>query len=156
MFRGNDGRLYENVWTRHGWKRNEVGTEYPHQCVGCEAVISNLNRCRHSINGVPQTCEKCERKPNEIKRTSARGILALHRHIEARRSTVKEARKPIREIHRDIAVRYIQRFHGSTFTVPTAPDDADIYLRNAFGLTIAKVMPTDRYPKVPKVDDLPF
>ena len=90
-----------------------------------------------------------------MKRASARVHLKLHRHIEARRNTPKEA-KPIRDIHRDIACRYIQRFDGSTFAVPTAADDADIYLRNALGLTIAKVMPTDRYPKPAEVFDLPF
>ena len=104
-----------------------------------------------------KTCGNCHRE-NELKRASARAVLTLHRHIEARRNTVKEARKPIREIHRDIAVRYIQRFNGSTFSVQTAADDCDIYLRNAFALTIAKVLATDKYPSDAEtpVQDLPF
>ena len=155
MYRGNDGRLYEQVWTRDGWKPVEVGTEYPHQCVSCDAIISHLNRSRHSINGVPQTCEQCERA-NELKRSSARVVLKLHRHLQARRA-VKEARKPIREIHRDTACRYIQMFNGSTFVVQTDADDCIIYLRNAYALTIAKVKATDKYPTEPEgVDNLPF
>jgi len=104
-----------------------------------------------------KSCGACHRE-NAIKRQSARVTLKLHRHItETRKNTPKDARKPIRDIHRDIACRYIARFDGSTFAVPTAPDDADIYLRNTYGLTIAKVLPTDRYPKPVEVfDDIPY
>ena len=102
-----------------------------------------------------KTCGACYRH-NELKRASARVVLKIHRHIEARRNIAKDARKPIKEIHRDIAARYITRFDGSTFAVQTDVDDADIYLRNAFGLTIAKVLATDRYPKPVEVFDLPF
>lgn len=102
-----------------------------------------------------KSCGACHRE-NELKRSSARVVLKLQRHIEARRNTPKDARKPLRDIHRDTACRYIQRFDGSTFVVPTAEDNADIYLRNAFGLTIAKVMPTDRYSQPAEVFDLPF
>ena len=149
-------RLYEKVWTRDGWKENEVGTEYPHQCMQCDAVISNVNRSTHSINGVPQKCERCHHA-SEISEVSARIRQKLNAHFAARKNTVKEARKPIREIHRDIAVRYVKMFHGSTFAVQTAADDSEIYLRNAFALTIAKVLATDKYPiRSPQVQDLPF
>ena len=102
-----------------------------------------------------KSCGNCHRQ-NELKRASARVMLKIHRHIEARRNTPKGSQKTIKDIHRDIAMRYITRFDGSTFAVPIAEDDAEIYLRNAFGLTIAKVMPTDKYPKPAPVFDLPF
>ena len=39
----------------------------------------------------------------------------------------------------------------------TGPDTADIYLRNFFALTIAKVLSTDKYPpKHLEVFDLPY
>ena len=132
----------------HAW-RTDYRCERP--AVTCENCGKHYPRGKDEGNATYigyalKTCGNCYRE-NELKRASAREtVLTLHRHLEARRNTVKEARKPIREIHRDIACRYIQRFDGSTFLVPTAPDDADIYLRNAFGLTIAKVMPTERYP----------
>ena len=156
MFRRGD-RLYEQVWTRDGWKDVEVGREYPHQCVNCDAVISNLNRSKHTINGVPHKCEKCYRR-SEIAVVADRIRRQLEAHLAARKQhAIKEARRPIREIHRDIAIRYIQRFNGSTFHVQTAADDSDIYLRNAFALTIAKVLATDKYPsQAPPVQDLPF
>ena len=101
-----------------------------------------------------KTCGECHRH-NEIKRLSARVVLRLHRHITARTQTVKES-KPIKEIHRDIACRYISRFDGSTFAVPISENQADIYLRNAFGLTIARVSMFDRYPKPVAVQALPY
>ena len=127
---------------------DNCGTHYP-----CGKDEGNATYIGYAL----KTCGNCHRE-NELKRASARAVLTLHRHIEARRNTVKEARKPIREIHRDIAVRYIQRFNGSTFSVQTAADDCDIYLRNAFALTIAKVLATDKYPSDAEtpVQDLPF
>jgi len=127
--------------------------------VTCEGCRTHYPRGKDEGNATYigyslKTCGNCHRQ-NELKRSSARVMLKLHRHITARMNTPKEA-KPIRGIHRDIAARYITRFHGSTFAVPTAEDNADIYLRNTYGLTIAKVIPTDRYPKAVEVFDLPF
>ena len=62
----------------------------------------------------------------------------------------------IRKIHRDVAVRYIERFGGSTFVVQTEIDDCKIYLQNSLGLTTATVSMFDKFPKPPEniVDDL--
>ena len=64
----------------------------------------------------------------------------------------------IRKIHRDVAVRYRERFGGSTFVVQTEIDDREIYLRNSLGLTIATVSIFDKFPKPPEtiVDGLPL
>ena len=63
----------------------------------------------------------------------------------------------IRKIHRDVAVRYIERFGGSTFVVQTEIDDCETYLRNSLGLTIATVSQFEKFPKPPAfVDDLPL
>ena len=55
---------------------------------------------------------------------------------------------------RDVARRYIQRFGGSTFSVQTAADDAEIYLRNRQGTPIATVSLLNRFPE--KVDPSTF
>ena len=52
-----------------------------------------------------------------------------------------------RRVNRDVACRYIRRFGGSTFSVQTAIDDCEIYLRNCLGLTIATVSMFDKFPK---------
>ena len=62
-----------------------------------------------------------------------------------------------KRVNRDVACRYIQRFGGSTFSVQTAIDDCEIYLRNAFGFPIATVSMFDKFPKVsPVFDDIPY
>ncbi|MDE0397282.1 MAG: hypothetical protein OXL96_05685 [Candidatus Poribacteria bacterium] len=138
--------------------RDDYRSERP--AVTCESCGAHYPRGKDTRNATYigfslKTCGACYRH-NELKRASARGVLKLHRHIMARKNTPKGS-QPIKEVHRDTAARYITRFHGSTFAVPTAEDNADIYLRNAFGLTIAKVLATDRYPRSPvEVFDLPF
>ena len=94
-----------------------------------------------------KSCGECQRK-------TAHRNASLQAHIQAHQA-IHPARG-LRTIHRDIACRYISLFDGSTFAVQTDADDADIYLRNVFGLTIAKVLSTDRYPKPVEVFDLPF
>ena len=65
--------------------------------------------------------------------------LKLARHIaKARRKRV---------IYRDVAVRYLERFGGSTFAVQVAVDQSEIYLENAKGQVIGKVSSLDQYPK---------
>ena len=54
-----------------------------------------------------------------------------------------------RRVNRDVVCRYIRRFSGSTFSVQTAADDCEIYLRDRHGKTIATVSLFDRYPKPP-------
>ena len=147
-------RCTERDW--HAW-RTDYRCQRP--AVTCEGCGRHYQRGEDEGNATfigyaLKSCGDCHRH-NAIKRQSARVVLKLHRHIEARRNTPKDS-KGIKDIHRDTAFRYIQRFDGSTFAVPTAEDDADIYLRNAFGLTIAKVLPTDKYPKPVEVFDLPF
>ena len=144
----------EDAW--RAW-REDYRSERP--AVTCEGCGTHYPRGKDEGNATYigyslKTCGACHRE-NELKRASARVSLKLHRHITARKNTPKGS-QPIKEVHRDTAARYITRFDGSTFAVPTAEDNAEIYLRNAYGLTIAKVMPTDRYPHPAEVFDLPF
>ena len=151
MYRGADSRLYEKVWTRDGYKPVEVGREYPHQCVSCDAVISHGNRSTHSINGIPQKCEKCHRYA-EIRKVTQRIRKRIDEHLAS-----QEAGN--RRVHRDIACRYIAQFGGQTYSVQTDVDDCTVYLKNAHGKTIARVSMFDRYPKLPKTADfheMPF
>lgn len=55
---------------------------------------------------------------------------------------------------RDVACRYIARFGGSTFAVQTDADDAEIYLRDKHGETIATVSLLNRFPE--PVDERQF
>ena len=67
------------------------------------------------------------------------------------------SRNGIRKIHRDVAIRYIERFGGSTFVVQTEIDDCEIYLRNAFGLAIATVSMFDKFPKTVEIaTEIPY
>lgn len=62
-----------------------------------------------------------------------------------------------RRVNRDVVCRYIQRFGGSTFSVPIAHDDIEIYLRDTHGRTIATVSLFDKFPKPVEIhDDIPF
>ena len=64
-----------------------------------------------------------------------------------------------RRVFRDTVCRYIRRFGGSTFSVQTAADDCEIYLRDKHGRTLASVSFLDRYPKPPAPStfaDMPF
>ena len=93
-----------------------------------------------------KSCEECQRIRREKSRQD---------HFQAR---LVASRNGIRKIHRDVAIRYIERFGGSTFVVQTEIDDCEIYLRNFLGLTIATVSQFDKFQKPPEniVDDLPL
>ena len=144
---------------KDAWRawREDYRSERPAvTCEGCGTHYPRGNQDTGNatyIGYALKTCGACHRH-NELKRASARNLLKLHRHISARQNTKDGA--IIKEVHRDIACRYIQRFDGSTFAVQTAADDAIIYLRNAFGLTIATVKPTDKFPKPVVIHDLPY
>ena len=146
--------------TAQQWRAWREDYRCTRPAVTCEACGTHYPRGKDEGNATYigyslKTCGACHRE-NELKRASARVSLKIHRHITARKNTPKGSLKPIKEVHRDTAARYITRFDGSTFAVPTAEDNADIYLRNTFGLTIAKVLATDRYPNPAPVFDLPF
>ena len=104
-----------------------------------------------SINGKATGCTACI--PSERKRdmhTAKTRIMAqLARHIAKQRQ---------RTIYRDVAVRYLQRFGGQTFSVRTGIDTADIYLENAKGQILGSVSYSDKYPKPPDTDysDIPY
>ena len=120
----------------------------PKQCKRCSAVIGGGNRSKHSINGVPQKCEKCERcyRHSEIQKVSAR----IRKRIDDWQAT-RDAGN--RKVHRDIACRYIALHAGETYAIQTEIDDFKIFLRNADGTTIAEVLPTDKFPKLPSTAD---
>lgn len=61
--------------------------------------------------------------------------------------------------YRDVACRYIAMFGGETFSVQTAFDDCEIYLRDKHGETIATVSLLNRFSEhvdTARFDDLPF
>lgn len=105
------------------------------------------------INNVAKGCTACIRDPHqrEIAKAASRCRLTLARHIaKARRN------KPI---FRDVAVRYLERYGGQTFSVQTEADEAEIYLENAKGQIIGSVSYLDKYPKPPADSvfaDMPF
>ena len=64
-----------------------------------------------------------------------------------------------KEVGRDIARRYLARFGGRTFRVPTAHDDFEIYLVNRENEAIATISIFDRFPKPvdeSTLTDIPF
>lgn len=61
-----------------------------------------------------------------------------------------------RRVNRDVVCRYITRFGGSTFSMQTAADDCEIYLRNRHGATIATVSLLNRFPETPPENDSVF
>ena len=76
-------------------------------------------------------------------------MLNLARHIAKQRK---------RTIYRDVAVRYLQRFGGSTFAIQTDIDAAEIYLENEKGHILGSVSYSDKYPKPTATDfsDMPY
>ena len=121
----------------------------------CGAVYPRHSRevNASSINGIANGCTACKpsQRPREIAKAKTRCRLKLARHIaKARRKRV---------IYRDVAVRYLQRFGGSTFAVQTAIDASEIFLQDANGRVLGAVSYQDKYPKLPAHSDfadMPF
>lgn len=103
-----------------------------------------------SVNGVANGCTECkkDRHQREIAKAITRCRLTLARHIAAARGN--------RTIHRDVAIRYLQRFGGQTFAVQTSFDESEIYLQNANGTVLGKVSYTDKYPVDVETPEIPF
>ena len=59
---------------------------------------------------------------------------------------------------RDVAIRYIRIYDGTTFAVKTDFDDIEIFLKNATGEVIASVSMLNRFaePKPTGLDNRPF
>ena len=94
------------------------------------------------INGIAKGCTACkpDRHQREIAKASSRCRLRLARHIAKSRK---------RTIYRDVAVRYIQRFHGQTFALQTDADTSEIYLEDRTGRILGAVSMREKYPKPP-------
>lgn len=125
----------------------ECGREYHH-------LSRKVNASR--INGIANGCTECkpDRKEREIAKAASRCRLRLAQHIAKSRNGGQA-----RTIHRDVAIRYLQRFDGQTFAVQTGADTAEIYLEDAKGSVIGKVLYTDKYPKPPPPEafaDMPY
>ena len=93
---------------------------------------------------------------------TAEKSLAVVRHYlrKAKAKAIAQAnRKPAngRVIPRDVACRYIQRYGGSTYHVPTAFDASIVCLIDADGARRGEVSMRDKFPK-PAVSfsDIPF
>ena len=136
------------TWLESDWydDRKEIpcecGEVYPR---GSRSVNAS------SVNGLANGCVKCKKseREREIAKAKVRCMLRLARHIAKQRK---------RTIYRDVAVRYLQRFGGSTFAVQTDVDESEIYLENANGQVLGSVSYVDKYPKPPATDfsDMPF
>jgi len=130
-----------------------VQPEREKQCE-CGKVYPKFSKQVHgsTVNGIHNGCISCkpERYQRELEAIT-RSMLKLARHIAAARGH--------RKVFRDVAVRYLKRFGGSTFSVQTDVDDCEIYLENAKGQIVGKVDSRDKYPKPPPdsiFDDMPF
>ena len=136
------------TWLESDWydDRKEIpcecGEVYPR---GSRSVNAS------SVNGLANGCVKCKKseREREIAKAKVRCMLRLARHIAKQRK---------RTIYRDVAVRYLQRFGGSTFAVQTDVDESEIYLENEKGQILGSVSYLDKFPKQPATDlsDLPF
>ena len=145
------------------YKKHDDGSERLINCSDCHRSITcecgkvyplseSKKLSPYQVNGIAKGCTACmkERHQRELAKATARCRLTLARHIaKARRKRV---------ISRDIAVRYLQRFGGKTFSVQTGIDTAEIYLENAKGQIIGSVSYLDKYPKAPVTDfsDIPY
>ena len=127
--------------------RNELpcqcGAVYPRHAIDHLSAVF--------IGGKATDCTACQ--PNGER---ARRIKAIANRIEA---TLFRHRNGKRIVHRDVAVRYLQRFGGHTFSVQAEVDDCQVHLKNANGEVIAVVSYLDKYPKPPAertFADMPF
>ena len=136
------------TWLESDWydDRKEIpcecGEVYPR---GSRSVNAS------SVNGLANGCVKCKKseREREIAKAKVRCMLRLARHIAKQRK---------RTIYRDVAVRYLQRFGGSTFAVQTEIDASEIYLENEKGQILGAVSYLDKFPKPPATDlsDMPY
>lgn len=104
------------------------------------------------VNGIANGCVECRPVRMERENIKALGRIRykLAMHIAKRKKRI---------IHRDVAVRYLQRFGGHTFGVRKSFDMADIFLESESGIVLGMVTYSDKYPKPPAESDfadLPF
>ena len=126
------------VSLRDQWRawREDYRSERP--AVNCDGCGTHYPRGKDTGNATYigyalKSCGECERRKRNRKA-----------HFQAR---LMQSHKGIRKIGRDVAIRYMERYGGETFVVQTAIDEKEIYLRNAFGLTIASISIFDTFPK---------
>lgn len=122
------------------WRDDYRCARPPVSCQGCDTYYpTNVDAQQMTFEGFNLVhCSNCEKPKREPV------VLFPHAY---------------RRVFRDVACRYIARFGGSTFMLQTDADDAEIYLRNSDGFTIATVSPFDRFPKSfdeTELADIPF
>ena len=130
-------------WLESDWYDDR--TEIPCEC---GAVYPRHSRKVNasSINGIANGCTACKpsRREREIAKAKTRCMAKLAKHIAKQRK---------RTIYRDVAVRYLQRFGGQTFTVQTDIDACEIYLENGKGKILGSVTYSDKYPSKTVISD---
>ena len=156
------------------WREDYRSSRPSVTCQGCDTHYPRGKDEGNAIyNGSTLVeCGKCqdvifhaeEQRKAEVRKVVERIHRKLATHIANRKpgpASEPEILFPhvYRRVFRDTACRYIRRFGGQTFSVQTAIDDCEIYLRNRHGLTIATVSLLNRFPE--KVDtaifdDMPF
>lgn len=147
---------YRQKW--QDWKSDYRCSRPPVSCKGCgrhyephaDASVMIFSGCSLI------SCSNCDKPKTE----------KLHRNADANGHFGKEPTILFPHVYkrtwRDVACRYIQRFGGSTFMLPTAIDDCEVYLRDPYGEVIATVSSLDLFPPKNYVDlisdndDIPF
>ena len=122
----------------------------------CGAVHSYWSKAynRSFIGNKANGCVRCKpgRHQRETAKAASRCRLSLARHIA-------KSRRKGDVIYRDVAIRYLQRYGGSTFGIQTDADSREIYLEDKNGRVLGKVEYLDKYPKPPDPEtyaDMPF
>lgn len=135
---------YHSAWG--GWSESDWYDDRTEIPCECGAVYPRHSRKVNasSINGIANGCVSCKpsKREREITKAADRCRLKLARHI----AMIRRARMK-RIIYRDVAVRYLERFGGQTFSVQTDVDACEVYLENKQGTIIGKVSSLDLYPK---------
>ena len=125
-----------------------------HTCDCGNDVHKTFDRQTRSVNGQIVSCSRCVRR-KAIAEVSERIRERLNSHIATRTNQPIEKRK----IYRDVAVRYITRFSGSTQTIQTHIDNCEVVLKDRRGRIIGQVSMFDKFPKPPpaeSVADMPY
>ena len=124
------------------WRDDYRCARPPVSCQGCDTFYPPNEHANVMIFDGFQLveCSECKKKAQAGKQTEPE---ILFPHVYKR-------------VNRDVVCRYIQRFGGSTFSVQTAADDCEIYLRNRHGATIATISLLNRFPETPPENDSVF
>ena len=110
------------------WLESAFYQDAPRTC-SCGASEKVVDKQKYTLNGKLVQCSECV----DVTHFSAG---SRHRHVG-----------------RDVALRYILRFGGSTLAIQTDFDNIEVLLKNTVGVVIATVSMLDTFPKPPAHSD---